>query len=114
MNKTILKLKLLEQMPNCDDCGCKLKISSPPVHGQTNEAVVRKGVLICYQCHRIYVKREEIERLPTLKRWKKKIDLATGIFTVWRRFRISCNQFYYFKIKKGKPTSRLPIWLRPN
>jgi hypothetical protein len=114
MNKTELKLKLLETFPACVECGAKLKVSIPSVHGQTNEAIVRNNVLICYQCHRIHLKREEIERLPFLKRWKKKIDLATGIFTVWRRFRISCNQFYYFKIKKGKPTSRLPIWLRPN
>lgn len=110
MNKTDLKLKLLKIMPTCRECGCKLKVSIKPVAGHSREAILKNNELICYQCHRIYCKHVEIERLPVLKRWKKKIDLATGIFSAWKRFRGFCNQVYYFKIKGGKPTSRLPYW----
>ena len=113
MNKTQRKLKLISIQPLCNGCGCKLKISKNTSSQNTNEAVLKNGFLICFQCHRIQCKRAEIENLPTLKRWKKKIDIITGIFTVFRKIKAFFNQVYYFKIKKGTPTSRMPYWLTP-
>lgn len=111
MNKTQRKFELIKTITHCTKCGCKLKISEKISNCNTNEAILKNGTLICYQCHRIECKRKEIENLPFLKRWKKKIDIITGIFTVFRKFRAFVNQIYYFKIKKGKPTSRMPYWL---
>lgn len=112
MNRTQKKLEFIKIMPHCAECGCVLKISPFPNGHDTNEAVLNGRVLICYQCHRMNVKREEIARLPLLKRWKKKIDIATGFFGMLRKLKIFCNQYYYFKIKKGKPTTRLPAWIK--
>ena len=113
MNKTQRKLRLIAIQPHCNECGCKLRVSETPDKRYSNEAIIRGSNLICYQCHCIHNKRDIINGLPLLKRWKKKIDLATGIFTVFRKIRIMINQFYYFKIKKGAPTSRMPYWLTP-
>jgi hypothetical protein len=113
MNKTQRKLNLINLQPCCNECGCILRVSVTSDKIYSNEAIIRGGKLICYQCQCIHNKRDNINRLPVLKRWKKKIDLATGIFTVFRRIRIMINQFYYFKIKKGKPTSRMPYWITP-
>lgn len=86
-------------------------VSRHPQSKNSNEAILTHGTLICYQCHRIQCKREDIARLPLLKRWKKKVDLATGIFTALRKLRSTWNQIWYFKVRGGKPTTRIPLWM---
>ena len=83
MSKTQIKRDLLLIQPKCSKCGVKLVVHDNPVFGQwSNEAVLKENnILMCFQCHHIQAKKDDINRLPLLRRWKKKIDIATGIFS---------------------------------
>lgn len=113
MNKTQLKKMLILTQPNCPKCGAKLVVAnwnkgqSPLSHS----AVIEGNTLVCFQCHRITVKLRDIEKLPFLLRWKKKIDRYTGIPTCLHLLRVRLNQFMYFKVRGGVATGRKPEWL---
>ncbi len=117
MTNTQLKNILLETQPNCPCCGCKMIVNIPPSmqHGISHAAVLitrnNRKELICYGCHRVFLKKKELARLPFLLRTKKKIDNACGIFSFFRFLKIRWNQFVYFKIRGGKPTTKMPSWL---
>jgi len=113
-NKRERKLKLLKVQPNCPCCGCAMVVTDATPKGRSaisHAAMVIDGGLVCFGCSRGIVKEREINSLPVLIRWKKKVDRATGLFTLVRRGRTMVNQFIYFKIRGGKPTSKMPAWL---
>lgn len=113
MNKTQLKKMLILTQPNCPKCGAKLVVTTGTERfGQVSHAAIIEGnELVCFQCHRIAVKFRDIEKLPTLLRWKKKLDRYTGIPTCLHLLRVRLNQFIYFKVRGGVATGRKPEWL---
>lgn len=83
MSKTQKKKVLLLTQPRCKECGCKMVVHDNPIFGQwSNEAILKENnILMCFQCHHVQIKKDEVNRLPLLKRWRKKIDIATNIFS---------------------------------
>ena len=63
--------------------------------------------LICFQCNRLESKRRDIDMLPFIPRWTKKINNATGIVTTLRRWRKRVNDFIYVNIRGGQPTGNI-------
>jgi hypothetical protein len=114
MSQSAKKQALLLMQPKCPSCGCHMVIHQPRkgVQMVSHAAVELNGALICYACHNRAMKEVRLNALPLFPRMKRKIDRVIPIFSLFRRMRKMTNQFYYFKIKGGKPTSKLPKWLR--
>ena len=117
MSKYQKKLAMLERIPNCTRCGCKMIVTQDEWavnRGRFSHAATIKNfngveTLICYQCNRVLTKEKEIAALPLIPRLKKRIEKRTGLFTFIRHIRKSINWFYYFKIRRGVATGRMPV-----
>ena len=117
MNKYQKKLAMLERIPNCTRCGCKMVATKDQrlidcgriSHAATIKCFDGDETLICYQCNRLLSKANDFARLPLKTRTKLRIEKATGLFTFLRHIRKSIKWFYYFKIRRGVANGRMPV-----
>jgi hypothetical protein len=104
------KQELIKLIPNCPRCGTKLIIVNATPKGKSAishaATLDDKDGLVCYQCHRIKVKREELNRLPFWPRVKKKIDNLTGVLSYFRSVKRRFNKFIYVRVKGNIPNGR--------
>lgn len=107
---------MLAKQPCCSICTVKLVVAfeAKNLSRRSNAAIIKGDRLICFQCHRVAVKKKDFVGLSFSTRWKKHLDHFTSIPTLLHRIRKRWIQFLYFKVHGGVAHGVKPKWLDVN
>ena len=72
----------------------------------SHAAILGADGVICFQCRRIESKKTEIAEMPFFRRWRARIDSATGIFSAIKKTRGSVNKWWYLTVCGNTPHGR--------